>query len=159
MTLFRFSLEVAKSVWNLINWWMIGVVLQNLVSWWIFSGVNSVATVTTTREVTLRKGTTGRLPCHVDGKVNAVSWSKGTNYLTAAKLVILDMLIGQRAGPDYYRGFYNISDDFSLVINEVQVANEGRYFCEMSDFDTDGLIFNETKVNIIGKVSYTTLRH
>ena len=59
--------------------------------------------------------------------------------------------VGKRYGPGYEAGMFNITDDYSLVIKDVKVQDEGIYICSFSDYQT-GIIFrNSTRVSVQGK--------
>ena len=77
-------------------------------------------------------------------------WKFGDDYQTADRVVILDLQNqkGVRSGPGYDSGRFNITDEFSLVISEVRVVDEGRYYCEVSD-NLLGVVFrNHTDVEV-----------
>ena len=109
--------------------------------------------VGTKPQITLQKGTEGVIPCKIEDAVYAVYWSKGSTASTAKTIVMLDnhFNAGQRVGAGYDEGRFNISEDFSLVIEDVQVADEGRYFCEGSDSKTGRNFLNHSDVSVYGK--------
>ena len=67
-------------------------------------------------------------------------------------LVVLDQYyqVGKRSGPGYDAGRYNVTNDFSLLIHDVSVKDEGRYICEVSDFETGRVFRNYTNVTVTG---------
>ena len=52
-------------------------------------------------------------------------------------------------------GSYDIDDYYSLIIENVTVEDNGRFFCEMVTLDTNENFNNETNVLVFGK--YVTL--
>ncbi|XP_071495346.1 uncharacterized protein [Diadema antillarum] len=84
--------------------------------------------------VELVEGETGVLPCIEDRRTDFVYWwrDRGPNieYLIEMFHVSGEVV---RAGHEYEAGVYNISDDFSLIINEVKRDNEGAYHCTATD--------------------------
>ena len=115
--------------------------------------VTSDEVITTYREVTLRIGTTGILPCITDRDLYNVQWNRGLNG--EEHLVALDLYFdpGKRAGPGFDEGLYYIDDNFSLVINKVEMSHMDRFFCEVSDKETEKQLKNYTDVFIIGKAT------
>ena len=103
--------------------------------------------------VTLKEGSRGELVCNYQRDAIAVYWKKGNTSSTAVYIVILDNKYnkGQRSGPGYVDGRFDISDNYTLVINDVMIKDEGRYFCEVSDDDLGKLIRNYTDVQVTGK--------
>ena len=67
-------------------------------------------------------------------------------------LVALDQhyQVGERSGPGYDEGRYNMTNDYSLIIHDVSVEDEGRYICEISDFETGQVFRNYTEVTVTG---------
>ena len=82
-----------------------------------------------------------------------VFWNKGTSALTARNLVALDLSVngGAITGQGYDKGLYNITPDFSLIINRVKVGDEGRFFCEVSDHPFGELFKAYVDVTVFGK--------
>ncbi|XP_072166121.1 uncharacterized protein [Diadema setosum] len=91
------------------------------------------------------------LRCRYEGAVYAVYWLKGDTYTDADRLVVLDLYyeIGERKGPGYDQGWYNISDDHSLVISSTRIRDSGKYFCVVSDLATGRLLINSTFVDVV----------
>nr|XP_054760767.1 uncharacterized protein LOC129267043 [Lytechinus pictus] len=85
------------------------------------------------RPVILR-GYDGILQCRVRGEPLAVFWEKGPNLASATKLVSWHPSTGGIRVPPYGIGKYNITEDFSLVIHDVEDDDAGRYTCRLSDF-------------------------
>ena len=109
--------------------------------------------VGTVSSVTLKEGSRGELICNYQRDALAVYWKKGHSSSTAVHVIILDLEYnkGQRSGPGYEDGRFNMTDNYTLVINDVMIKDEGRYFCEVSDDDLGKLIRNYTDVHVIGK--------
>ena len=110
--------------------------------------------VITNPETTLEKGTRGMLSCRVNSEVSvgAILWNKGPTYSESKNIVQLDTRynIGYRSGPGYTEGSFNMSNDYSLVIYDVEVGNKGRYFCIAIDEDKT-TVWNSTDVDVFGK--------
>ncbi|XP_030851435.1 uncharacterized protein LOC115928430 [Strongylocentrotus purpuratus] len=110
--------------------------------------------ITTNPQVTLqlRQSTYGILQCTVHIKARRVSWKKGITSSANGSFVVIEnnQGVAERSGAGYDDGTYNITQDYSLVIKEVQVHHEGLYVCEVTD-DT-GLSFrNHTFANVIAQ--------
>ena len=95
----------------------------------------------------------GRLACRTDNDVYSVQWNKGQHG--EEHLVALDLYFnpGQRAGPGFDKGLYYIDDEFSLIINNVELSDMDRFFCEVSDMETERQLWNYTDVSVIGKTN------
>ena len=60
--------------------------------------------------------------------------------------------VGSRCGPGVVEGRFNISDDFSLIINPVKMHDGGRYSCQVSDIASGMTYSNHTDVTVYGKL-------
>ena len=109
--------------------------------------------VGTDTDVVLQKGERGMLPCRVGREVATVTWSRGPELPTAAVLTILQFLNGKvfKTGQGYADGLYDITDDFTLIINESTIDHIGNYFCEILDPDSGRPIANNTNVIVFGE--------
>nr|XP_054760521.1 uncharacterized protein LOC129266729 [Lytechinus pictus] len=85
------------------------------------------------RPVILR-GYDGILQCRVRGEPLAVFWEKGPDLASATNLVSWHPFTGGIRVPSYGIGKYNLTEDFSLVIHDVEDDDAGRYICRLSDF-------------------------
>ena len=106
--------------------------------------------------VALEEGSRAELLCDYQRDAIAVYWKKGNTSSTAVYVIILDLQYnkGQRSGPGYEEGRFYMTDNYTLIIEEVRVDDEGRYFCEVSD-DLLGKIFrNYTDVAVVGTLSF-----
>ena len=103
--------------------------------------------------VSLQKGATGLLPCKYNDDVSAVTWSKGPAIIGADLLLVYDTFLQtwRTWGPGYDSGLYNVTNEFSLVINTAAIENNDRYFCEVLDVATGRPFSNHTDVTIFGK--------
>ena len=83
--------------------------------------------------VILQKGATGVLPCKYNDEASDITWTKGPQIHDAALLLVYDVSRGywRRWGPGYDSGLYNVTNEFSLVINTAAIENDDRYFCEV----------------------------
>ena len=97
----------------------------------------------------VQKGRVGVVPCQVDIRPRRVSWVTGANDT----LVSMDLSrrVAERSGPVYEEGLFNITSEYSLLINDVKILHEDSYFCEVTDFDTGHLFRNVTRLNVFGK--------
>ena len=106
-------------------------------------------------EVVLQKDTRGMLPCRVDPSVDVglVFWSSGLTLSTAGIVVHMSLLSEKRtkSGTGYEAGLYDIDDEFSLIINNASVEDNGNFFCEISEKGTGALSHNHTNVVVFGK--------
>ena len=110
--------------------------------------------VSTDPEVVLQKGERGVLPCRVGREVGAVTWSRGPEITTADIVIALQLLPNGefiKAGQGDDDELYDISDNFSLIIIESTIDNNGNYFCDVLDLDSGQPIVNNTNVIVFGK--------
>ena len=93
------------------------------------------------------------LPCKYNDEVSEITWTKGPQIHDAAFLLVYEVLRGNWRiwGPGYDSGLYNVTNEFSLVINTIAIENTDRYFCEVRDMATRTLFNNHTDVTIFGK--------
>ena len=98
----------------------------------------------------MKEGSTAELKCEYERDALAVFWKYGYDYQTAVHVVILDLQNqkGERSGPGYDTGRFNITDEFALVISEVKIEYEGRYYCEVSDNILGAVFRNHTDVAV-----------
>ena len=113
--------------------------------------------VVTQREVILQMGTQGVLPCrvHSDDDIALMIWYIQTPN-SKIELVELNFLgdIPERFGPGYETKFYNISDEFSLIIKDVKIQDRGTYICEMVTLEESEPFNNNTIVSVFGMYMY-----
>eukprot|EP00057_Strongylocentrotus_purpuratus_P006280 XP_011660754.1 PREDICTED: uncharacterized protein LOC105436663 [Strongylocentrotus purpuratus] len=109
-----------------------------------------VPVVKTIRETTVASGEEGLLKCAYERKAYAVYWKFLSDSSSINLLVVLDQhyQVGERSGPGYDEGRFNITNDYSLLIHDVSVEDEGRYICEVSDFETGQVLRNYTNVTV-----------
>ena len=93
------------------------------------------------------------LPCKVDTKLYIVIWRKLSSSNDRRPLVMIDMYIkvGNKVWPHNEENVYDITDDFSLVIYNVKIKDEGRYICEITELETDRQYQSETNLTVFGK--------
>ncbi|XP_030851649.1 uncharacterized protein LOC115928512 [Strongylocentrotus purpuratus] len=116
------------------------------------SVVDTAITTNPQATLQLRRATFGLLQCTVHIKARRVSWKKGTTSLADESLVVMESNtnISERSGAGYYDGTYNITEEYSLVIKELQIHHEGLYVCEVTD-DTGMSFRNHTFVNLVAQ--------
>eukprot|EP00057_Strongylocentrotus_purpuratus_P015729 XP_011670203.1 PREDICTED: uncharacterized protein LOC105441089 [Strongylocentrotus purpuratus] len=109
-----------------------------------------VPVVETIPEITVTFGEEGLLKCAYERKSFAVYWRFVSDSSYGDLLVALDQYyqVGERSGPGYDEGRFNMTNDFSLLIHDVTVKDEGRYICEVSDFETGVVFRNYTDVTV-----------
>ena len=101
---------------------------------------------------TLGRGVQGVLPCQINlTEIFSVFWKKGNAFSSAEEIItlVIFMNAGDRNGPGYDAGTFNISNNYSLVIHDVQIANEGRYFCAVTTLD-DSIIYEPSVLSVYG---------
>ena len=120
---------------------------------WIFIAASSEVFVDTDRQAKLLRGDRGMLPCRVQREVNTVTWSKGLTPQTAQTLVIYKHYNNEwsKFGPGYNGGLYDIHVNFSLVIHNVTIQDNGSFFCEILDKVIGQNYWNVTDVLVYGK--------
>ena len=106
-------------------------------------------------EVVLQKDTRGVLPCRVNPSVDVgiVFWTRGQTLSTAQIVVTIGLLSETitKWGAGYEAGLYDIDDDFSLIIKNASLEDNGNFFCEISEKGTGALSHNRTNVVVFGK--------
>ncbi|XP_063959183.1 leucine-rich repeats and immunoglobulin-like domains protein 2 [Lytechinus pictus] len=98
--------------------------------------------------VTLPLKQTGRVPCQVNIRPRKVSWFGSRNEM----LVFIDLskdsiVIG---GTGYKDGLFHITGEYSLVIYNVKIQQEGLYFCVVTDYDTGVTYQDDSLLTVIG---------
>ncbi|XP_072166138.1 uncharacterized protein [Diadema setosum] len=133
-----------------INWTWVFVALLVAVSLSSVSFPVNGAVVTTEPGVRLRQGLPGLVPCTVTRKLSAVSWKKGDTIESATTVVILDISNSNRAisGPGFEDGEFTVASNYSLIFTNARSTNSGRYYCEVSDYETGVLYRNYSDVKI-----------
>ena len=109
--------------------------------------------VSTSPKLGLQEGEVGYIPCVVEqARKYTAHWKKGDTFDNATLLVNLDMYynIGEKDGLAYEAGTLDISENNTLIIKNVTKQDEGRYYCEVSDFETGTLHRNYTDVIVAG---------
>ena len=74
--------------------------------------------------------------------------------LTADVLVLIQFHneVWTRAGPGFDKGLYNVTDNFSLVLQKnIALEDSGKYFCEIFDWEEGQNYANNTVVEVVGK--------
>ena len=108
--------------------------------------------VHTESEVYLVEGFPAIIPCKVDRKLYALYWKRATFSADAIIGLDLHFNTGVKFGNGYDKGSYDITPDYSLIIENVSRSDDGLYYCEVSDFETGALYRNQTRVTVlIGK--------
>ena len=107
--------------------------------------------VETIPEINVTSGEKGLLRCSYERKPYVVYWiftneSSSSNLLVALHQYIL---VGERSGPGYDEGRFNITNDYSLLIHDVSVKDEGKYTCKVADLELNRVFLNHTNVNVL----------
>ena len=96
----------------------------------------------------LRIGSTALLSC-AGNERGTVYWNKGDNPSTAKNLVFIDSE-GEKGGPGFDEGLFDMDNNHSLVIRNVSTRTEGRYYCEAASTKTYELFRGYTDVTVYG---------
>ena len=109
--------------------------------------------VDTDKHIALLKGSRGQLPCRVTRQVDSITWSKGQTFVSARLLLVYQFYEGKwsKIGSGYTDGLYDIETNFSLVINNVEIQDEGFFFCEILDRETGRSFVNQTELDVFGE--------
>ncbi|XP_063960524.1 uncharacterized protein LOC135155467 [Lytechinus pictus] len=109
-------------------------------------------TVGTEPSVQLLNGSSAILPCQYNHDVYEIYWvyQNGHDESGGDTIVKLDVYfdIGKRSGKGFEEGRFNISDDFSLLIEPVMMQDYGRYSCIVSDIASGKSYKNYTDVTV-----------
>ncbi|XP_071485851.1 uncharacterized protein [Diadema antillarum] len=101
----------------------------------------------------LQYGDQAILRCQYEEAIYIVQWKKGRTKDDSEVLVQIvldrDSNRTQREFPPGYQGWYNMTDNFSLVINSTRIQDGGRYFCLVSDLATSIILSNSTYVDVV----------
>ena len=78
---------------------------------------------------------------------------KASNYRQTKILLVYQHHdnMWMKAGYGYAEGIYDVEANFSLIINDVMIENDGYYFCEILDVDTGRSFANKTRVEVFGE--------
>ncbi|XP_030834354.1 tyrosine-protein kinase-like otk [Strongylocentrotus purpuratus] len=85
------------------------------------------------------------ISCKFLGTPYGVYWMKGS---TPATYTLLSRIQGKVSGPRFDDGSLTITDDYSLVFNNVQAGDEGNYICRVSNHN-GFVIENNTDVRVL----------
>lgn len=91
-------------------------------------------------------GNPGVLACRFYGDPVAVYWVKGTVPENAPIQVVWHD--GTKSGSRFDDGTYDMDDNYSLIIKDVQDTDTGRYICRVSNH-RGVLIYNYTDVTLL----------
>ncbi|XP_063960355.1 uncharacterized protein LOC135155389 [Lytechinus pictus] len=108
--------------------------------------------VGTEPSVQLLNSSSAILPCQYNHAVYEIYWEyhNGNKEHEGEILVNLDMYFntGKRSGKGFEEGRFNISDDFSLLIEPVMMKDGGQYSCIVSDIASGNSYENYTDVTV-----------
>ena len=116
----------------------------------------------TDEHVTLENGIRGEVPCRVTRQVDSITWSKGPNFAASQRLLVFQFYNNEwsKLGSGYTEGLYDIEANFSLVINDVKIQDDGFFFfCEILDRDTGQSFANKTELDVIGRYCGSLIKH
>ena len=119
-----------------------------------FQLVLSDIVVITQPQVNLTKGQEGFIPCEANKtELYSIQWNKGPTFSEAENIIVLDLRYnyGQKYGPGYENSLFDITSNLTLVIKNVTMDDQGRYFCEGSEKGTGTHFRNHTDVTVLGK--------
>ena len=111
--------------------------------------------VRTLAVLTAEEGSTTELPCGYDLEVKTVYWRKGNSSADSKRITTLynnGSIIGPPGFDTSWR--FNVTSNYSLVINGVRLEDEGLYFCQVVDAALDETFGNYThfKVNSVSVI-------
>ena len=90
-----------------------------------------------TEQVILQMGTRGLLPCDLprDRDIAFAYWYTGLTF--SVELIVNEYIdnVWQRRGPGYEFGSYDITNNFSLIINSVSLEDNDQFTCEIVYLD------------------------
>ena len=103
--------------------------------------------------VSAEVGSSAELACDYAHDVQTMYWSKQNQSGYFERIVTLENYLnnGSRTGLGYETGRFEVTNNFSLVINNVKYEDEGRYLCEVLDVATGHVFGNHTDVTVTGK--------
>lgn len=92
------------------------------------------------------------LKCAYEHKAYAVFWGFQSDSSSSDLLLVKRQFypVGKKSGPGYDEGRFNITNDYSLLIHNVSVEDEGRYICNVADLKIGRVFSNYTNVAVIG---------
>ena len=99
--------------------------------------------------LTVERGSSTELPCGYDHEVNTVFWRKENSSAVDAEQIATLYSNGSRIGhPGFDTRRFDITSNYSLVINDVRLEDEGLYFCQVLDSALDETFGNYTYVKV-----------
>ena len=98
--------------------------------------------------ILLQTGTSGALPCEVTVQTETIFWLKGSSPILVYRL---NNGAWERSGTGYDEGLYNVDANISLLIQNVTIANEDVYYCEILNSDTGMIETQKINVTVFGK--------
>ena len=98
---------------------------------------------------TAEKGDELALKCEFYGAPSSVNWKIGGESTRPSNLIKW-VKGGSTSGTCVLDGLCYMNDDFSLIIRNITVSDQGTYTCGVTNY-TGYLIHNFTEVNVFGK--------
>ena len=114
----------------------------------VLSGYASAIDVAKETNVLLQIGTSEALQCEVKVRTKIIYWWKESSLILEYSL---NNGAWQTSGSGNDEGLYNIDANFSLLIQNVTIANEDVYYCEIFNLDTGMTETQQITVTVVGK--------
>ncbi|XP_063959772.1 uncharacterized protein LOC135155088 [Lytechinus pictus] len=110
-----------------------------------FTDVTIINTPVKTKDsVSVQKGAICVIPCQIDIRHRKVSWVKGSNDT----LITVETSHHAFKRSGHLGGFFDITKDNSLVVNNVKILHDGSYTCQVTDYDTGHVFQNTTRLHV-----------
>ena len=117
--------------------------------------------VRTTPTVDVVKGYQTILKCSYSTSVQSVTWLKADTSGKNAQRIIATIHFtngtAEKSGCGYNAGRFDITNNFSLILKEAVMEDDGRHRCEVLDSKTSALRSNHTDLTVIGLYHSFTL--
>jgi len=120
----------------------------------ILGGIATIP-IDTESAVVLQKGSKGMLPCREEGNltlINNVAWYKGS--FDDLPIIQAGYYKGSWEKGGYDKKLYDIHENFSLIIKNVETTDHGSFFCSANILEPRSFLTSQVNVSVFGKLYF-----